>query len=94
MKKAILILCACLLLTGCGEASESNGTTESSEETKEAEYTNMFVTVESNWYYKIVYHRDTKVMYTISRGNNNQGNFTLLVNADGSPMLYESEVEE
>ena len=33
-------------------------------------------------------------MYTISRGNINTGNFTLLVNPDGTPMLYEEESED
>lgn len=32
---------------------------------------------------------NTKVMYAISDGAHNYGNFTLLVNADGTPMLYE-----
>lgn len=86
MKKIILILCACLLLTGCGEATES----------KDTEDTNMFIyiqSVKSNGCYDVVYHRDTKVMYTISRGAYNQGNFTLLVNADGTPMVYEESEE-
>ena len=81
MKKVITILCICLLLTGCSKTSESDG--------------NTFVTIEDNWGYKIVYHRDTKVMYTISWDTNNRGDFTLLVNADGTPMVYdESEVKE
>lgn len=87
MKKVITILCVCLLLTGCG-------TSESSGETEEVKNENMFVTIQSSWNYKIVYHRDTKVMYAVSRGDYNQGNFTVLVNPDGSPMLYEGEVKE
>ena len=39
--------------------------------------------------YWIVYHKDTKVMYALSHGGYNCGNFTLLVNPDGSPMLWE-----
>ena len=51
----------------------------------------MFVMVESSSYWYVVYHRETKVMYTVSRGTYNWGNFTLLVNPDGTPMLYEEE---
>ena len=51
----------------------------------------MFVEVESNWSWRIVYHKETKVMYAISRGNSNQGNFTVLVNPDGSPMIWEED---
>lgn len=51
----------------------------------------MFVTVESNYLWYVVYHRETKVMYTISKGGYNMGSFTLLVNPDGTPMLYEGE---
>lgn len=61
---------------------------------------NMFVTVQHSssilpsWPYEVVYHRDTKVMYVVSRGNYNAGNFTLLVNPDGSPMLYKESEED
>jgi hypothetical protein len=41
-----------------------------------------------------VYQKDTKVMYVISSGTYNHGTFTLLVNADGSPMIYKGESEE
>lgn len=48
----------------------------------------MFVEVEQAHTWSVVYHRDTKVMYAVSRGGYNRGTFTLLVNADGTPMIY------
>lgn len=47
-----------------------------------------FVMIEKNSDFYIVYHKETKVMYAVSSANNNYGNFTLLVNADGTPMTY------
>lgn len=43
--------------------------------------------------YYIVYDKETKVMYTKSNSSSNCGDFTLLVNADGTPKLWESEVQ-
>lgn len=78
-----LVVSLCIIFTGCS----SNPT-----ESKVVEETpSMFVMVESSAYWYVVYHRETKVMYAVSRGTYNWGNFTLLVNADGSPMLYEGE---
>ena len=37
----------------------------------------------------VVADRDTKVMYAVSRGGYNCGNFTLLVDADGKPLLWD-----
>lgn len=50
-----------------------------------------FIMVEEALHYNIVYHKETKVMYVVNVGERNDGNFELLVNADGSPMLYEGE---
>lgn len=50
--------------------------------------TSMFVEVESTSSWKVVYHKETKVMYIVSWSSYNYGDFTLLVNADGSPMLW------
>lgn len=50
--------------------------------------TSMFVVLESTKGWNIVYHKETHVMYAVSCGLYNNGTFTLLVNADGSPMVY------
>ena len=47
------------------------------------------VVVEETDSYCIVYDKYTKVMYAVSNRTYNVGNFTLLVDADGSPLLYE-----
>lgn len=44
--------------------------------------------------YDVVYHKDTKVMYAVSHSCYNIGTFTVLVNPDGTPMLYEAESED
>ena len=81
MKKiiALMIVVLAVALTGCSEVEEK--TSDKSE----------FVIVEgtSSWY--IVYHKKTKVMYAVSQGAYNGGTFTLLVNADGTPMIWEGE---
>ena len=84
MKKLIVILtlfalCACLF-AGCGGTLgvDENHTNESS-----------FVRVEDGDSYWIVYHKETKVMYIFSTGGYNAGSACLMVNSDGSPMIWE-----
>lgn len=48
----------------------------------------VFVTVSESLYYAIVYDRETKIMYTMSKDNYN---FTVLLNVDGTPKLYKGE---
>ena len=76
-----MVLALCLSLCGCGGSSvqvESNFSN-----------TSMFVDVESNIFWQVVYHRETKVMYVISQGTRNYGNFTVLLNPDGTPQVWE-----
>lgn len=86
MKKLILIfmaiaLCA-YLLVGCEGEPAVN---------EDVSYESSFVIVEFGSSYNIVYHKDTKVMYTVSCSSYNCGSFCLLVNADGTPMIWEGE---
>ena len=78
---AALILLVVFLLTTCTGCTNSEATYE--------QKISMFVTVETTYKWEVVYHKDTKVMYVVSDSSYNRGNFTLLVNADGSPMLWE-----
>lgn len=85
MKKIILMLLVLILpvlvLTGCT-------TMESVAPSNETKSISMFVVIEEGDGYKVVYHRDTKVMYTCSTGLKNLGNFTVMVDSEGNPLLY------
>ena len=90
MKKilAILLLVIMVLaMVGCEAATvEKESQKESTEES-----TSMFVLVETASTWRIVYHRESKVMYAVSNGGYNTGTFTLLVDADGKPMIWKNE---
>ena len=89
MKKCILI---CLLILSMMLCSCSNYATVLSHNEIDKDKTvniSMFVIVEEASTWRVVYHKDTKVMYAVSHGNNSYGEFTLLVNPDGSPMMFQ-----
>ena len=76
-----VVLALCLSLCACG------GSTTVQRESEVL--SSMFIMVESvtdNWH--VVYHKDTKVMYVISGGSYNRGNFTVLLNPDGTPQIW------
>ena len=79
----LIIVSIVLMFAGCAsiraEAKEVDDTDDG----------NTFILVNADYYCWVVYHKDTKVMYAVSRSPNNIGTYTLLVNADGTPMIWE-----
>lgn len=72
-----------VLFTGCDLAQSSDSKVYESLE-KES----LFEVIQVTDTYFIVYHLDSKVMYSVSRGRYNSGTFTLLVDSNGMPLLY------
>ena len=87
MKYILLIITALtiLLATGCAEVKNK---TE-----QEPVNASRFERVEYTGIWDIVADRETDVMYAVSRGVYNQGTFTLLVDADGKPLLWRGETD-
>lgn len=86
MKRFIAGVTACIMiLSGC-----SNVTVENENQCNNGDtIASMFVIVETAPYWLVVYNKNTKVMYAVSKASYNSGNFTLLVNQDGTPMIWE-----
>lgn len=86
MKRFIAGIIACIMiLSGCSNVTIEDENQYNNKET----IASMFVVVEKAAYWLVVYNKDTKVMYAVSYSSHNYGNFTLLVNPDGTPMLWE-----
>lgn len=84
MKKIIIGISIILTLLMCGCTSK-----ELQEENNESK----FVQIERGMLYRILYHKDTKVMYTMSTYGQGAGAFCVMVNADGTPMIWGGEEE-
>lgn len=86
MKRFIASIVACIMiLSGCSTITVEDESQYNDKDTA----TSMFVNVETTLYWQVVYNKDTKVMYAVSKSSYNRGNFTLLVNPDGTPMIWE-----
>ena len=84
MKKILILLLLAILLSGCEAIDKADAELASSD---------MFVTVSYGigpLYHYVVYQKNTKVMYTVSK----DGEFTLLVNEDGKPLIYKGVQNE
>ena len=53
-----------------------------------------YVKVYSGFDYDIVYDRETMVMYSISTATDSRGVATVMLNADGTPKLWNGETSE
>lgn len=78
----VLLVMSLLLMVGCRDVEFDEGSTSGK---------SMFVVVEQSDIWYIVYHKDTKVMYEVSSGYYNCGTFTLLVDQDGKPLLWQGD---
>lgn len=86
MKKMIAVLLLAIMLTGCGEVSPVEKAEESVEISR-------FIEIERAIGWKIVADKETGVMYAVSNSGYNMGNFTLLVDENGKPLIWEGEAE-
>lgn len=80
-----LALCGLFLvmsITGCSNVVDTDSTAQEKSDAS-------FVIVEQELltgnYYKIVYHKETKVMYVLGQYND----FTVMLDAEGKPLLWE-----
>lgn len=78
--KTIVLVAAFLLLSGCAANVEKAE--------PEPQNASMFVVIEETSRWNVVADRKTGVMYAVSNGGYNLGNFTLLVDAEGKPLIW------
>ena len=79
----LVIISIVVMFAGC------TSTRTEAKEVDDVDDGNTFILVDADYYCWIVYHKDTKVMYAVSRSGYNAGTYTVLVNADGTPMIWE-----
>ena len=80
MKRVILmIMLTAALVTGYAEVESAQS---------EPVEVSRFMEVENSGNWRVVVDRETGVMYAVSNGIYNIGTFTLLVDADGKPLIW------
>lgn len=72
-----------IIMAGCANTSVEKVS-------EEPETTSRFIIVEITNYWEIVADKETGVMYSVSVGGYNSGDFTLLVDENGNPLILES----
>ena len=86
MKKLLCLILTIMLMLTCVGCSSTLAVSDLEE--PEA-ISSSFVIVEKKlidgYFYKIVYHKDTKVMYVLGQYND----FEVMLDSDGKPLLWE-----
>lgn len=85
MKKILLLVMAVIGLSACAPS-----TVESIVQLK-GDQPSRFIEVEHSNFWVVVYDKETLTMYVVSNSGYNHGNFTLLVDADGKPLLWDGK---
>ena len=86
MKKACIVALSVIMLTGCGsEGAFSSASND--EEPSEKRFKVLDGEIFDNFY--IAYDTETGIEYSVSNGAYNHGILTILVDADGKPLIYE-----
>lgn len=80
-KKIVALLLGIICLTGCSVRIRTDSYSDSAR----------FVCIGNGYDFKVFYDRTTGVEYAVSNGGYNYGTVTLLVDADGFPLIYEGE---
>ena len=78
----IIMLLLVVLAVGCAKVEKAK---------PEPINQSRFMEVENTIAWRIVADRETGVMYAVSYGRYNRGTFTLLVDANGNPLIYKGE---
>ena len=83
-----IVLCGLFLvlnITGC--TTNSDEATSTSNEESDASFVIVEKELTNGYFYRIAYHKDTKVMYVLGEYND----FEVMLDADGKPLLWEGE---
>lgn len=85
MKRIVIALLALMLLAGCAKVESAK---------TEPVNVSRFQEVEKTIKWLVVADRETGVMYAVSNGGYSIGTFTLLVDAEGNPLIYKGGQNE
>ena len=89
--KILIVISTILLLLAIISIAACNSQSVDASNYNNDYYENMFTRVYTDTDFYVVCDNETKVMYVVSDGLYNCGSLTMLVNADGTPKLYDGQ---